>query len=58
MHRSVKMRPSSALSRTACRSRSNVVSRLMLTGSLSVTTGLSSRPQATRCIHAPVDLPK
>jgi hypothetical protein len=34
-------RASAALSRTACRSRSKVVSRLMETGSLSVTTGRS-----------------
>ena len=49
----VNTAPSSARSRTACRSRSKVVSRLMLTGSLSVTTGRSSRPQAAACSQAP-----
>eukprot|EP01036_Dinobryon_divergens_P043527 gene43527-57955_t len=34
------------------------VERLIDTGSLSVTTGRLSRPQATSCIHAPVALPK
>jgi hypothetical protein len=35
-----------------------VVSRLIDTGSLSVTTGRSSRPQAAACIQAPVLWPK
>ena len=52
------MRLGTARSRTACRLRSKVVSRLIDTGSLSVTTGRSSRPHETSCIQAPVALPK
>jgi hypothetical protein len=46
------------LSRTACRSRSNVVSRLIDFGSLCVTTGRSSRPCDASCSQAPKPVPK
>ncbi len=45
-------------SRTACRSRSKVVSRLIDFGSLEVTTARSSRPCEASCSQAPKLLPK
>ena len=52
------MRESSARSREAERSRSNVVSRLIDFGSISVTTSRSSRPCAAACMNAPCARPK
>ncbi len=49
----MKIADNASRSRLADKSRSKVVSRLIVTGSLAVTTGRSSRPFAASCIQAP-----